>query len=183
MLELHLIPDRKPVLAVAAMFVLSCLAINVADARGGGGGMRGGGGGGFQGGGGRAAATSIQRPSGGGSFNGGGNVNHNFNSNTNVNANRNVNANVNRNVNVNVDNNWNHGCCGYGGGGIYHPVAAGVAVGMVAGATAAAIGSSYYALPPSCSPYAGSYYYCGGAYYQPRYEGSTVTYIVVEKPS
>ena len=48
--------------------------------------------------------------------------------------------------------------------------------------TAAAVGSMYNSLPPSCSPYAGSYYYCGGAYYAPRYEGSSVTYVVVDKP-
>ena len=28
----------------------------------------------------------------------------------------------------------------------------------------------------------GSYYYCGGVYYQPQYEGSSVTYVVVDKP-
>jgi hypothetical protein len=27
-----------------------------------------------------------------------------------------------------------------------------------------------------------SYYYCGGVYYQPVYQGSTVTYVVVTKP-
>ena len=48
--------------------------------------------------------------------------------------------------------------------------------------TAAAIGSAYRTLPPACSPYLTSYYYCGGVYYQPVYHGSDVTYVVVEKP-
>lgn len=85
------------------------------------------------------------------------------------------------NVNVNVDNNY--GCC-HGGWNDY-PVGAGLAVGAVAGMTAAAIGSRYYALPPACSPYPYSgftYYSCGGAYYKPTYQGDTVVYVVVDKP-
>ena len=61
-----------------------------------------------------------------------------------------------------------------------YPIAAGVAVGAVAGATAAAIGSSYYPLPGGCSPYYGSYYNCG-VYDQPHYQGTDVTYVVVDK--
>lgn len=49
--------------------------------------------------------------------------------------------------------------------------------------TAAAIGSMYYHLPPSCSYYSAySYYNCGGAWYQPSYQGDDVTYVVVEAP-
>jgi hypothetical protein len=175
---------KTVILSLASIFVLSLAVADYADARGGRGGgggmrggggasMRGGGGGGF--GGGRSAATNIQRPSGG-SFSGAtarsGNFNGNFNNN------RNVNANVNRNMNINVDNGWNGGCCG---GGFAHPVAAAATVGLVAGATAAAIGSTAYALPPNCSPY-GAYYNCGGTYYQPQYSGSDVTYVVVNNP-
>jgi hypothetical protein len=90
-------------------------------------------------------------------------------------------------VNVNVDNHY-----GYGGYGCCHgwndyPVGAGLAVGAVAGATAAAIayGSRYYALPSGCAPYPYAtltYYSCGGAYYQPTYQGDTVVYVVVAKP-
>jgi hypothetical protein len=40
----------------------------------------------------------------------------------------------------------------------------------------------YYSLPAGCSPYHTSYYYCGGVYYQPQYQGSSVTYVTVEKP-
>ena len=58
---------------------------------------------------------------------------------------------------------------------------------MVTGAaiTAAVIGTRYYTLPPACSPYpygGYNYYYCGGAYYYPQYQGDTVVYVVVAKP-
>lgn len=105
------------------------------------------------------------------------NTNVNANRNTNVNANRNVNVNANRNVNVNsyhdVDVNVNRRG--------YHPVATGVAI----GATAAVVGSIIYSLPPSCrSVTVGSVTYreCGGTYYQPRYVGSSVEYVVVNSP-
>ena len=155
----------------------------VADARGGGGGGGGGRGGGGGGGGfgggdrgfegsGRSAPTSINR--GGGDFDRG---------NTNVDMNRNVD--VNRNVNANVDNRYNdyHGGGYYGGE--YHPVAAGVAVGVAAGVTAAAIGSLAYSLPSGCAPYAyggGPTYQCGNVWYQPQYQGSNVTYVVINPP-
>jgi len=82
-----------------------------------------------------------------------------------------------------------NGCPGCGGSGtagwIDHPIAAGIAIGAVAGMTAAAIGSTYYALPPDCSPYAYdayTYYNCGEAWYQPQYEGDTVVYVTVPDP-
>ena len=187
--------------ATATLLALSTLAAGMADARGGGGGMRGGGGGGFSrgggggggfsrggggggfsgGGGGRSAPTSIDRGGGGGNF-GGANANRANYSGGNRTGNGNFNGNTyNRNnVQINGDNGWNHGCCG-GYGGYAHPVAAGMAVGAVAGVTAAAIGSMAYSLPPGCSPY-GGYYNCGGTYYQPQYSGSDVTYVVVNNP-
>ena len=54
----------------------------------------------------------------------------------------NGNVNVGNSVNIGVDNDWGGGYSGFN-----YPIAAGVAVGAVAGATAAAIGSSYYPLP------------------------------------
>ena len=62
---------------------------------------------------------------------------------------------------------------------------AGLAIGATAAFTAAAIGSTYYALPHGCAPYpygGYSYYSCGGAYYEPRYEGDTVVYVTVPQP-
>ena len=88
----------------------------------------------------------------------------------------------NRNTNVNVDNDWGGDWNGWGD----YPLGAGLAVGAVAGMTAAAIGSAYYALPGGCSPYpyhGYSYYHCGGAYYQPQYEGDTVVYVTVPDPN
>jgi hypothetical protein len=96
--------------------------------------------------------------------NGGNRGNGNFSGNTN-------------NVNINNDGGW--------GGWNDYPVGAGLAIGAVAGLTAAAIGSSYYALPHGCAPYpygGYSYYSCGGAYYQPQYQGDTVVYVTVPDP-
>jgi hypothetical protein len=91
-------------------------------------------------------------------------------------GNRNISGNGNT---INIDNDG-----GWGGWGDY-PVGAGLAIGAVAGFTAAAIGSAYYALPHGCAPYpygGYSYYSCGGAYYEPRYEGDTVVYVTVPEP-
>jgi hypothetical protein len=87
----------------------------------------------------------------------------------------------NNNINIDGDGDWG----GWGGWSDY-PLAAGIAIGAVAGITAAAYGSAYYALPGGCSPYAWSgynYYHCGGAYYQPQYEGDTIVYVTVPDPA
>lgn len=69
------------------------------------------------------------------------------------------------------------------------PVArAAVGTAVVAGAavtTAAVVGSRVHTLPPSCvSTVVGNvaYQQCGGAWYQPHYAGSSVTYVVVNPP-
>ena len=108
------------------------------------------------------------------------NVNVNERRNTNVNVNRNTNVNVNRHVDVDVHN---HG--GYYGGVYYDrgPSVAGVVAATVA--TAIVVGTIVNSLPPSCSTVVVNgfaYQNCGGTYYQPRYQGSSVTYIVVNHP-
>ena len=131
----------------------------------------------------RVNANAGNRANTGNRVNSGNRVNTGDRVNTgNVNAGNRVNTgnvNVNRvDINIDVDHGWD-------GDRHYHPIAAGVVIGATAAVTAAAIGSMYYTLPPSCSPYpysGHSYYYCGGAYYSPRYQGDTVTYVVVEKP-
>jgi hypothetical protein len=134
--------------------------------RGGGGGMRGGGG--------------MSR--GGGGYSGGArNVRSSASGNVNFNGNRNTN--INRNTNVNVNNNINGGCC-------YnrnwdHPVAAAAVVGATVAATAAAVGSVAYSIPPTCgTAFVNdvSYYQCGSTWYQPQYVGTDLQYEVVDPP-
>jgi len=82
-------------------------------------------------------------------------------------------------VDVNVENG---GWSGYYGSGAAY--ATGVAVGATT--TAAVAGSTYYSLPSSCATYVYggvSYYSCGGTWYQQRYQGSSVTYVVVSDPT
>jgi len=97
------------------------------------------------------------------------------------------NGNINVGNSVNVGNGYGgYGYGGWNGWGDY-PIGAGIAIGAVAGLAAAAYGSAYYALPPTgCSPYPYSsytYYSCGGAWYQPQYEGDTVVYVTVPDPT
>jgi hypothetical protein len=152
----------------------------LADAQRRGGGGRGGGG--FRGGGGGFSRASA-RPS----------VNHrpnisqrpatrdinrgNFNQ-----RDRNFNQrdiNIDRDVNVDVDRNWNRdGCC------YHHPIAR-AAVATAAVATAAAIGTTVYTLPASCSSvYVNgvTYEQCGNEWYQPQFVGTSAAYIVVAAP-
>jgi hypothetical protein len=143
-----------------------------AQRRGGGGrggGFRGGGGGRVGGGG--AARTNVNRDFARASSR---DVARAGNRDVNRNVNRDVNRNVNRdwNVDVDVDRNW-------------HPVARAAAWGTAAAVTAAAIGSVVYSLPPSCviTVVNGvSYQQCGGVWYAPQFEGSTVSYVVVSPP-
>jgi hypothetical protein len=88
--------------------------------------------------------------------------------------------NINDNDIVAGGGHWDsdYGCCsGWGA------AAAGFAAGAI---TAAAIGSTVYALPPACpiSVYGGTTYnHCGGVWYQPQFQGTETTYIVVEQPA
>jgi hypothetical protein len=82
-------------------------------------------------------------------------------------------------INIDVDGGYGNG---WGYGGYYHPIAAGVAIGAVAVTTAAIVGSYYYALPPGCSPYylnSINYYHCGSVYYQQTWSGNDIVYVVV----
>ncbi|HEX7853753.1 MAG TPA: hypothetical protein VF503_08675 [Sphingobium sp.] len=171
----------------------------------------GGGGGGVAraGGGGRIAqgGAGAGRPAGGMGIrsssnanigNRGGNMNGNRNNN-----NRNINNNVNRNVNVN-NVNVNRGYYG-GGGGCYgcgwdnnDGFGAGLAVGAVTGAVVGAAAASSHSttvvvspgsvvttLPSGCGAVAVNgmtYQRCGSVWYEPRYVGSSVQYVVVNQP-
>jgi hypothetical protein len=96
----------------------------------------------------------------------------------NTNVNRNTNVKANRNTNVNVNRR------GYYGGAYYRgPTVAGVVAATVA--TAIVVGAIVSTLPPSCSTLVVNglaYQNCGGTYYQPQYQGSSVTYVVVKHP-
>jgi hypothetical protein len=113
------------------------------------------------------------------------NVNHNVNVNRNRNVNVNRDVNVHRDVDIDVDHHY-HGHYGYG---YDHPYAA--AAGVAAAATAASVvtravvGSVVYSLPPACSAVVVNgltYQNCGGTWYQPRYAGTQVNYVVVNPP-
>ena len=67
----------------------------------------------------------------------------------------------------------------------YHPVARAAVVTGAAVATAVVVGSVVRSLPPSCtSVVVGNvaYQQCGHTWYQPRYAGSEVSYVVVNPP-
>ena len=137
---------------------------------GGGHGVRGGG----YGGGGRNVRASANS-----------NINHNGNFNGNYNRNTNINVNRNVNVNNNIHGSCYGGCGYYHGWDNYHPVATAAVIGAAAAVTAAAIGSIVYTVPSTCvTTYVNglSYYQCGSTWYQPRYAGTTVQYVVVGSP-
>lgn len=123
-------------------------------------------------GGGHAHPSGGARPGG----NGGG-ISRDGNGSGNRNNNNRINT---GDVNINVDN--DHHDHGWDWDDDYHPIARGVAFGAAAAVTSAVIGSMIYSLPPACSPYMTSYYYCGGVYYAPQYQGDTVVYVVVDQP-
>jgi hypothetical protein len=61
----------------------------------------------------------------------------------------------------------------------------GVAAGVAIGATAAAVGGAYYSLPSGCYHQyveGTTYYLCGSTWYEPRYAGGDIVYIVVDPP-
>lgn len=177
------------IIGLAAAFTLMTMPV---DARGGGfgGGARGGGGFGGAGGGGFSSPDMSQRPS------------YPSNANlqtprTNVNSGTFNQANVNRagtypanraavntgNVNVGNTVNVNGSDWGWGGSGYWGAAAVGATAGAITGAAVAgsAAGPStvVYSLPSGCTPVVVNgvtYQSCGGAYYQPQYQGSTVVY-------
>lgn len=100
------------------------------------------------------------------------NVNANVNRNRNVNVNRN--HDVHRDIDVDVDYHDR-----------YHPVARTVGVVAAATVTAAAVGSIVHSIPPSCATTmidGFTYKNCDGTWYQPRYAGTQVNYVVVNPP-
>jgi UDP-3-O-[3-hydroxymyristoyl] glucosamine N-acyltransferase len=101
----------------------------------------------------------------------------------NVNRNTNINRNVNvdRDVDVNIDRRYGgsgYGCC-------YNPVGRAAVATAAAVTTAAVVGSMVHTLPPSCqsvSVNGFTYQQCGSTWYQPQFQGSSVTYVVINPP-
>lgn len=107
------------------------------------------------------------------------NINNTTRTSVNRNVNHNTNVNVNRHVDVDVDVDRRH----------YHPAARAAAttaaVVTTAAITSAVVGSMVRTLPPACSAVVVNgltYQNCGGAWYQPQYAGTSVTYVVVNPP-
>lgn len=102
---------------------------------------------------------------------------------TNINnSNRNVNIDNSRDVDIDVDGNGRYGYDNH-----YHPIATAAAVTATVAVTAAVVGSIFTPaqLPPSCVQviqYNTAYMQCGSTWYQPQYQGSDVTYVVVNAP-
>ena len=168
-----LLKTRTPVLTCAGS-LLVLLAVGIAPVnaqhghRGGGGAAR------------ASAHANINRPvrpQGGGTHR---DVNHNANRNVDRDVNRNVNRNVNRDVHVDVDyhdDHWNR----YDD----HPFATAAAVTAGVAVTSAVIGSIVNSVPPSCVTTVingMAYQQCGSTWYEPRYSGTTVQYVVINPP-
>jgi len=123
------------------------------------------------------------RANSGNRVNAGNNVgNRTYVNNSNRNVNRNVNIDNHRDVDIDVDG---HGRYGYDDH--YHPIATAAAVTATVAVTAAVVGSIFTPaqMPSSCVQvirYNVAYMQCGSTWYQPQYQGSDVTYVVVNAP-
>jgi hypothetical protein len=105
---------------------------------------------------------------------------------TNINSVNRTNVNVNTanrtNVNVNVNAVRRTDVDVHVHGGYYYNPSP--SVGAVI-ATTLVVGAIVASLPPNCTTIMANgftYHSCGGTYYQPRYSGATVTYVVVTRP-
>jgi hypothetical protein len=127
--------------------------------------------------------SAGNRVNSGNRVNAGNNVGNRTNvNNSNRNVNRNVNIDNSRDVDIDVDG---HGRYGYDDH--YHPLAAAAAVTATVAVTAAVVGSIFTPaqMPSSCVQviqYNVAYMQCGSTWYQPQYQGSDVTYVVVNAP-
>jgi len=107
-------------------------------------------------------------------------INRNINRNSNVNGNRNVNVNVKGDRRY-YDNRYYYDDRHHHH---HHNVGTAFAVGALTGLVVGSIITAA-SMPPSCSNvYVGGYPYrqCGNTWLQPQYQGSQVTYVVVNPP-
>jgi hypothetical protein len=93
------------------------------------------------------------------------------------------NVNIGNDVNIDIDGGYGYGRPALGGGGYYHPIAAGAFIGAMAVTTAAVMGSYYRTLPSSCTVIVKNgmtYHHCGSVYYQQTWSGNDVVYVVTQ---
>ena len=86
--------------------------------------------------------------------------------------------NVDRDIDVDRHYGGWGGCC-------YNPVGRAAVATAAAVTTAAVVGSMVHSLPPSCqavSVNGYTYQQCGSTWYQPQFQGSSVTYVVINPP-
>ncbi len=113
------------------------------------------------------------------------NVGNQVNSNNRTHVNNsthNVNIDNHRDVDIDVDGRGRYGYDDH-----YHPIGTAVAVGATIAVTTAVVGAilTPAQMPSTCVQvmrYNTMYMQCGSTWYQPRYQGSDVTYIVVNAP-
>jgi hypothetical protein len=94
----------------------------------------------------------------------------------------NVNIDNHRDVNIDVDGRGRYGYDDH-----YHPIATAAAVTATVAVTAAVVGAIVRPaqLPTNCVQVVRvgvTYMQCGSTWYQPQYQGSDITYVVVNAP-
>lgn len=111
------------------------------------------------------------------------NAGNHSNNRTNINTgDRNVNIDNHRDVDIDVDGRGRYGYDDH-----YHPVATAAAVTAAVVVTGAVVGSIFRPsqMPADCVQvmrYNTAYMQCGSTWFQPQYQGSNVTYVVVNAP-
>lgn len=98
------------------------------------------------------------------------------------NSQNNINIDNHRDVDIDVDGRGHYGYDDH-----YHPIATAAAVTATVAVTAAVVGAIIRPaqLPSNCVQvirYDVTYLQCGSAWYQPQYQGSDITYVVVDAP-
>ena len=111
------------------------------------------------------------------------NIDHNRSIDRNRDVNRNVNRNIDRDVHVDVDHHYDHHDHWHDWDD--HPFATAAAVTAGVAVTRAGIGSIVDSLPPNCVTTVingVAYQQCGNDWYEPRYAGTSVQYVVINAP-
>ena len=99
------------------------------------------------------------------------------------------NINIDRDIDIDIDHDYHHHYDHWDGGDFIAGAVTGAVVGAAVGAatrpSTVVVGTVYNTLPSGCvalSAGIGTYYECGSVYYQPRYQGSSVVYVAIDRP-